>query len=107
VQHARHGVGQRAHTCDVYILIEELQQGQAGVVHAPQLSARAIWRKQPGAHRKEFRSFMPAQPRSPTMDSRLSVRPRAPTPKFPRRSNAYASNFMWGVDGPWSFVTRQ
>ena len=27
---------------------------------------------------------MPAQPLSPTMDSRLSVRPLAPTPNFPR-----------------------
>src|SRR5690606_33690493 len=50
-------------------------------------------------HASIGRSLMPAQPLSPTMDSRLSVRPLAPTPNFPRRSITYTSNFTWKMRG--------
>src|SRR5690606_9064847 len=53
-------------------------------------------------HASIGRSLMPAQPLSPTMDSRLSVRPLAPTPKFPRSSISYTSNFTWKMRGSFS-----
>ena len=83
-------IGTGGNTCDVYILIEELQQGQAGVVHVPQVSARAIWRKQPRVHRKESHASSTALADHGFQAFGAAARGDA---EFPRRSLIYASKF--------------